>query len=107
MVQTNYLGLEDFCLRTFNARPQAAFAVAAAILACAALLWLIHKGSLLATSFFCLLILRYYFDFFYDFMNKALYFTSGGILLMAMGFYLQRARKKRKPTKPTKQAAQS
>ena len=70
------------------------FAATAAILACAALLWHIHKGSLLATSFFCLMILRYYFDFFYDFMDKALYFTVGGVLLMAMGFYLQRVRKK-------------
>jgi uncharacterized membrane protein len=73
-----------------------ALAVAAAILTCAALLWNIHKGSLLATVFFCLLALRYYFDIFYDFMDKALLFTLGGILLMAMGFWLQRARKKRK-----------
>ena len=90
----------------FNAAPHMVFAVAAAILACAALLWCIHKGSMLAMTFFCLLILRYYFDVFYDFMDKALFFTTGGLLLMAMGFYLQRARKKR-PAKAAEKRVRS
>ena len=107
MVKTDFWGLENFCLHTLHTRPEAAFAVAAAILACAMLLWRIHKGSLLATSFFCLLILRYYFDLFYDFMDKALFFTIGGALLMTMGIYFQRASRKRGQAKLEKKAVQS
>ena len=92
------LSFPDVWRSWLMARPEAvsAAAVVTAIAACAALLWRINKGSLLAAAFFCLMILRYYLDFFYDFMDKALYFTTGGVLLMAMGFYLQRVHKKRR-----------
>ncbi|MDR2528027.1 MAG: DUF2157 domain-containing protein [Synergistaceae bacterium] len=73
-----------------------ALAVTAAVLTVLALLWNVNKGSLRATVYFCLFILRYYFDVFYDFMDKALFFTAGGLLLMTMGFWFQRIRKKRK-----------
>jgi uncharacterized membrane protein len=96
MASTNFWGLRDFCLSALNAQPETAFAVTVAILACAALILRVYAGSQLAASFFCLMILRFYFDVFYDFMDKALYFTTGGLLLIAMGFYLQRVRKKRK-----------
>jgi len=79
------------------------YSVVVAILACAMLLWHIYKGSLLATVFFCLLILRYYFSIFYDFLDKALFFTIGGVLLMAMGFYLQRIRNINKQPKSAEQ----
>ena len=94
--QLHYLGYLD------NQAP-GAFAAAAAILACLTLLWCIRKGSLPAAFFFCLIILRSYFDVFFDFMDKALFFTAGGVFLMAMGFYLQRVRKK---LKQAKEAAQ-
>ena len=81
------------------------FAVAASILVCAVLLWHIYKGSFLATTFFCLMILRCYFAVFYDFMDKALFFTIGGVLLMVMGFYLQRIRKKSGQLKAARQVS--
>ena len=44
-----------------------------------------HKGSGWATVFFCLLLARWYFDMFFDFMDKGMFFLLGGILLMAIG----------------------
>jgi hypothetical protein len=73
--------------------------VVSGVLLCGAMLYFVRKGSALATTFFFILLLRYYFDRFYDFMPKALFFTVGGILLMAMGFYLERTRRKRKQAK--------
>ena len=79
------------------------YSVVVAILTCAMLLWHIYKGSFPATAFFCLLILSFYFNVFYDFLDKALFFTIGGVLLMVMGFYLQSVRKKNKQPKSAEQ----
>ncbi|MDR1731859.1 MAG: DUF2157 domain-containing protein [Synergistaceae bacterium] len=73
--------------------------VVAAVVVSIVLLWCIYKGSTGAVVFFCVLILRYYFDRFYDFMPKAMFFTTGGILLVGMGFGLERVRKRRRASK--------
>lgn len=58
------------------------------------LLYLINKGSLLSLAFLCFTILRYYFDVAYDFLPKSIFFIFGGIILMAMGYYFEKLRKK-------------
>ncbi|MCL2683715.1 MAG: DUF2157 domain-containing protein [Synergistaceae bacterium] len=41
-------------------------------------------GSGWATVFFCLLLARWYFDMFFDFMDKGIFFVVGGALLIAI-----------------------
>lgn len=76
--------------------PEVALSVGMALLLCVAMLYFIHRGFTIAVPLFCLLILRYYFDRFYDFMPKAMFFTVGGVLLIGMGFWVERTRKRRK-----------
>lgn len=71
----------------------AGLAVGAGVAICIALLWFSRKGSILAVTFFCLLVLRFYVDKFYDFMPKALFFTGGGALLIALGVFMERTRR--------------
>ena len=93
-----------YCLPGFNAlavgmgfsSPNTAFAVLSALILSLLMLWLTWRGHTLATTFFCLLVLRYYFDGFYDFMPKAAFFTVGGLLLIALGFFLERVRRRAK-----------
>jgi uncharacterized membrane protein len=86
--------LEDWMIKTLEVRPEVGFTVGAALFVCVAMIWLMHREFTLAVPFFCLLILRYYFDRFYDFMPKAMFFTVGGIILIAMGFWLERVRRR-------------
>lgn len=58
------------------------------------LLYLINKGSLLSLAFLCFTILRYYFDVAYDFLPKSIFFILGGIILMSMGYYFEKLRKR-------------
>jgi uncharacterized membrane protein len=53
------------------------------------------KGSLVALVFICATICRYYFDTFYDFMPKSIFFLLGGLILLAFGTYFERLRNKR------------
>lgn len=69
--------------------------VLAALLTCIYMLRHVYKGYFSATVFFCILVLRYYFDNFFSFMPKSLFFIVGGLLLLGMGFVLDRFRKKR------------
>ncbi|MDR0577458.1 MAG: DUF2157 domain-containing protein [Candidatus Accumulibacter sp.] len=39
-----------------------------------------------AAFFFCALLARWYFDMFFDFMDKGVFFLAGGALLVAAGF---------------------
>ncbi|OEF99905.1 hypothetical protein BHF71_07275 [Vulcanibacillus modesticaldus] len=57
------------------------------------LLSLVKKENLLALLFVGLIILRFYFDTFYNFLPKSLFFLTGGILLLGFGFYFERKRK--------------
>ncbi len=44
--------------------------------------------------FFVLDVIARYFDFFWDMLNKSVFFMGGGLLLLAGGFLLERNRKK-------------
>lgn len=59
------------------------------------LLSLVRKQLLLPLVFTCGIILRYYFDTFYDFLPKSMFFIIGGAILLAFGIYFDRARKHR------------
>lgn len=58
----------------------------------ALILALIRKGNLIALVFFCLTILRFYTDTFYDFMPKSLFFITGGVMLLGFGYYFEKQR---------------
>jgi len=71
------------------------FSVGFAIIFALYLLWLTRKGHITSLVFICGLIFRYYFDQFYDFLPKSIFFIIGGVILLIFGFYLERlARKK-------------
>lgn len=76
------------------ALPGTGFAVMSALIFCLLMLGLTCKGHAAATFFFCLLVLRYYFDRFYDFMPKAAFFTVGGLLLIGLGTLMGRLRRR-------------
>lgn len=59
------------------------------------LLWLTRKGNLISLMFICMTILRYYFDTAYDFMPKAVFFITGGLILLGFGYYFERLRNRR------------
>lgn len=62
------------------------------------LLYLFHetnKGNLISLIFICITILRYYFDTFYDFMPKSMFFITAGAILLLFGHYFERMRNKR------------
>jgi uncharacterized membrane protein len=54
-----------------------------------------RKGNLISLVFICATIFRYYFDTFFDFMPKSIFFLCGGLILLAFGIYFERARNKR------------
>lgn len=58
------------------------------------LLYLTNKGNIVALVFICLTILRYYFDTFYNFMPKSVFFIIGGLILLAFGIYFEKLRKR-------------
>lgn len=54
-----------------------------------------NKGNLISLIFICITILRYYFDTFYDFMPKSMFFITSGAILLLFGHYFERVRNKR------------
>lgn len=58
------------------------------------LFYLVRKDYVGAIGFIALIIMRYYFDTFYDFMPKSLFFVIGGGLLIGFGVYLESVRRK-------------
>jgi len=52
--------------------------------------WLINLGAL----FLFILIIVKYFDWFFTFINKGLFFIGAGILLFVVGWFMERARRK-------------
>ncbi len=51
--------------------------------------WLINLGSL----FLVLFVIAKYFDWFFTFLDKSVFFISAGILLFAIGWFMEKARK--------------
>lgn len=68
------------------------------------LFYLIKRGHLAAILVVCMLIIRFYVDFSYDFLPKSLIFILGGLLLLGCGFWFERNRRKGTHTDATKEA---
>ncbi|GHV51032.1 hypothetical protein FACS1894216_04280 [Synergistales bacterium] len=80
----------DFHRDEFMSSPET---LIAALLLGAYLLYRIlrrRRGSGFATFMFCVLLARWYFDKFYEFMSKSLFFTLGGLALLAAAFGYRR-----------------
>lgn len=58
------------------------------------MLYLVKQGLVTPLVIICMMILRYYFDTFYDFMPKSMFFLTGGIILIAFGHYFERLRRR-------------
>jgi uncharacterized membrane protein len=57
------------------------------------LLWRIvrqNRNTAFAAFLFCAVLARWYFDMFYNFMSKSLFFTVGGVLLLLIAFACHR-----------------
>lgn len=59
------------------------------------LFWLTRKGIVTSLVFICIFILRFYFDTFYEFLPKSVFFMIGGGILLAFGYYLERVKRKK------------
>ncbi len=57
------------------------------------LIFLYKKGFAESILFIIAIILRYYFDVFFDFMPRAIFFIIGGLLLMSIGWFLESRRR--------------
>lgn len=57
------------------------------------LLFLTKGGNLISLMFICITIFRFYFDTFYDFLPKSVFFIIGGLILLGFGYYFERIRK--------------
>lgn len=57
------------------------------------LLTLVSRKQVIPLIIIAALILRYYFDTFYDYMPRSLFFVLGGVMIMGMGYYIERYRK--------------
>ena len=74
------------------------------LLTCSALLavfliWRIirgKRGNGFAVFLFCCLLARWYFDMFYSFMDKSLFFVTGGVILLAIAWAYRRWSRERK-----------
>ena len=92
------LSFDDFWL--FLARDERLASVVSSVLAAGMLLYFIRAGYLIASFFFCALVLRFYFDTFFSFMPKGLFFVTAGLLLLSMGYFIEKTRKKTKNALP-------
>lgn len=70
--------------------------IISSVLAAGILLYFVRAGYLIASFFFCALVLRFYFDTFFSFMPKGLFFVTAGLLLLSMGYFIERTRRKTK-----------
>ena len=83
--------------------------VSSGVLTCTLLVFFMLKDSVLAFFFFCAVIIRYFFDSFYDFLPKSLMFAVSGIVLIAVGILVGKLykNKKNKNIKNTSEEAMS
>jgi len=58
------------------------------------LLYMTSKKLIVPLVFIAVMITRYYFDTFFDFMPRALFFIVGGILILGLGYMIEKARQK-------------
>lgn len=56
-------------------------------------LYLTSKRQVVPLVLVSSLILRFYFDTFFNFLNRALFFIIGGLLVLALGYVIERLRK--------------
>jgi hypothetical protein len=57
-------------------------------------LTLVNKNSLYGVAIVCIFILRFYVDLSLGFMDKSIAFIVGGILLLALGLWFEKTRRK-------------
>ena len=57
------------------------------------LLFLLKEDAVWAIILLCILILRFYTDYSYDFLPKSLFFIVGGSILILFGFWFERKRR--------------
>jgi len=69
---------------------ETALSVIFAVLLAGYMFFLIAKKHLFPLFIIAAIILRYYFDTLYDFMPRALFFVVGGLLILALGFAIER-----------------
>ncbi|KKI90031.1 hypothetical protein WQ54_23190 [Bacillus sp. SA1-12] len=87
-------GLTGFALTFSEIWPAGWVYIPFSILYVCFVLYLINKGNLVNIVIMCVLILRFYFDFTFDFLPKSLVFILGGLLLVGFGFYFENQRRK-------------
>jgi uncharacterized membrane protein len=64
-------------------------AIASSVVMCAYLVYRIirrDRNGGLAVFCFCVFLSRWYFDMFYSFMSKSIFFVSGGIAMLAIAY---------------------
>ena len=59
------------------------------------LLYLLTKKEIIPIIIVGALILRYYFDTLYDFLPRALFFVLGGLIIIAIGVFIERLSNKK------------
>lgn len=94
----NYLstvGLIEFVQR-FTDSPLSWICIGIGVGTSVIMLFLTRKGNIIADILFGALILRYYFDTFYDFIPKSMFFAVGGILLVITGIIFEKLRRHRR-----------
>lgn len=58
------------------------------------LLYTTKRGSVTSVIFIAIMIFRYYVDAAYEFMPKSMFFIVSGLILVALGFWMERAVRK-------------
>jgi uncharacterized membrane protein len=76
--------------------------VLSSVVLCAYLLWRVarqRRYAAHAAFLFCAVLARWYFDMFYTFMSKSLFFTLGGLLLLLIAYACHRWNRRGKSRK--------
>lgn len=66
------------------------FSVIFSILFVIYMMWLLTHKRIIPLLVIAAFIIRYYFDSLYDFLPRALFFVIGGLLLLGIGFFIER-----------------
>jgi uncharacterized membrane protein len=74
------------------------------------LLWRVarqRRYAVFSAFLFCAILARWYFDMFYNFMSKSLFFTLGGVLLLLIAFACHRWNRKKAAAGPPEPESES